>query len=45
MLAVPRVTPARNVVVLDENHNELAAGDECVGLLAKGGFYSLVLLQ
>lgn len=34
----PRVTPAKNVVVLDENHEQIPPGDERVGLLAKGGY-------
>ena len=34
----PRVTPAKNVVVLDENNNQIPAGDERIGLLAKAGF-------
>lgn len=34
----PRVTPAKNVVVLDENFNIIPAGDERVGQLAKSGY-------
>ncbi len=34
----PRVTPAKNVVVLDENHKLIPAGDERIGVLAKGGY-------
>ena len=34
----PRVTPAKNVVVLDENHNIIPAGDKRIGLLAKTGY-------
>ena len=37
----PRVTPAKNTVVLDENHQLIPAGDERIGLLAKGGFIPL----
>lgn len=34
----PRVTPAKNVVVLDDDLKEIGAGVEQVGVLAKGGF-------
>jgi len=34
----PRVNPARNVVVLDEEYHLIPAGDPRVGLLAKGGY-------
>ncbi len=34
----PRVTPAKNVVVLDENFNLIPAGSEEVGVLAKTGY-------
>ena len=34
----PRVTPAKHVVVLDEQHKLIPPGDERIGLLAKTGF-------
>jgi acyl-CoA synthetase (AMP-forming)/AMP-acid ligase II len=34
----PRVTPAKNVVVLDDAFNLIAAGDERIGQLAKSGY-------
>jgi len=34
----PRVTPAKNVVVLDEDFNLVPAGSETVGVLAKTGY-------
>jgi len=34
----PRVTPAKHVVVLDENYQPIPAGDERIGQIAKGGF-------
>lgn len=37
----PRVSPARHVVVLDELFQQIPAGDERIGLLAKGGFVPL----
>ncbi len=37
----PRVTPAKHVVVLDEEFNEIPAGDERIGQLAKGGYIPL----
>ena len=37
----PRVTPAKHVVVLDDNLEEIPAGDERIGQLAKGGFIPL----
>lgn len=37
----PRVTPARNVVVLDDNYEEMPAGAEDVGVLAKTGLIPL----
>jgi len=37
----PRVTPAKNVVVLDDKFNEIDAGNEQIGQLAKGGFIPL----
>lgn len=37
----PRVTPARHVVVLDEQHRPIPAGDGRVGFLAKTGFIPL----
>lgn len=33
----PRVTPAKHVVVLDENHQLIPPGDDRVGLFAKAG--------
>jgi acyl-CoA synthetase (AMP-forming)/AMP-acid ligase II len=37
----PRVTPAKHVVVLDENYQQIPAGDERIGHIAKGGFVPL----
>ncbi len=37
----PRVTPARNTVVLDENLELIPAGDERIGFLAKSGYIPL----
>lgn len=37
----PRVTPARNTVVLDDELNIIPPGDERVGLLAKSGYIPL----
>lgn len=37
----PRVNPARNVVVLDENYLPIPAGDERIGVMAKGGYVPL----
>jgi acyl-CoA synthetase (AMP-forming)/AMP-acid ligase II len=34
----PRVTPAKNVLVLDDDFLEIPAGSEQIGQLAKGGF-------
>lgn len=34
----PRVTPAKNVVVLDENFSPIPAGDERIGQLGKCGY-------
>lgn len=37
----PRVTPARNTVVLDDQLNIIPAGDERIGFLAKSGYIPL----
>lgn len=37
----PRVSPSKDTVVLDEKHEQIPAGDERVGYLAKGGFIPL----
>lgn len=37
----PRVNPSSDTVVLDENYQKIEAGDERIGVLAKGGFIPL----